>query len=127
MRLMRRALTILLCLQLAACTTLQPVSLRGLEPGAAPGEVREGDRVEVVTTDRERFEFTVEQIDGLGIGGKFGFIPWERVSKLGVRRPGGSAEDFYWVWALVGAAVIVAVVANADSVRICSPGPCPNP
>jgi hypothetical protein len=115
----------LLVLVLAACSSMQPVRVSDVQGNDRPAELREGDRVEVVTVDREKFEFTVSEVNVLGLGGKFGFIPYERMRSLKVRRPGSDASDFQWLWAVLGAAVVVAIIANADSVSVCSPGPCP--
>jgi hypothetical protein len=124
---MRHLLLALLVLHLAACSSMQPVRVSDLEGNDRPAEVREGDRVEVVTVDREKFEFTVSEVSGLGLGGKFGFIPYERMRSLSVRQPGADAGDLTWLWAVLGAAIVIAVFANADSVSVCSPGPCPQP
>ena len=124
---MRQLLIASLVVLLAACSSMQPVRVSDLRGNDRPAEVREGDRVEVVTVERERFEFTVSEVNGLGLGGQFGFIPYERMRSLSVRRPGTNAEDLTWLWAILGAAIVVAVIANADSVSLCSPGPCPQP
>lgn len=122
---MRVLLLSLLVLHLAACSSMQRVRVSDLEGNDAPAEVREGDRVEVVTVDREKFEFAVTEINAFGLGGRFGFIPYQRMRLLSVRRPGTDPADLQWLWALLGAAVVVVVIANADSVSVCSPGPCP--
>ncbi|MCW8871203.1 MAG: hypothetical protein OQK01_01155 [Xanthomonadales bacterium] len=125
---MKRLLLALLVLHLAACSSMQPVRVSDLKGNAAPAEVREGDRVEVTTRDTEKFEFTVTEINEFGLGGKFGFIPYERMRSLSVRQPGGNYEDAgYWLGILLGTALFVALIANADSVSVCSPGPCPSP
>jgi protein involved in polysaccharide export with SLBB domain len=123
---MRRVTPALLVLLLAACSSMQPLRVSDLEGNAAPAELRAGDRVEVVTVDREKFEFTVSEINTIGLGGKFGFIPYDRMRSLSVRRPGADARDLQWLWAVLGAAAVVAIIANADSVSVCSPGPCPS-
>lgn len=118
---------LLLAVNLAACSTMQPVRVDDLARQQAPAEVQQGDRVEVITREREKFEFTVTQINEVGLGGKFGFIPYERISRLSVHRPGSaSADDFYWLWAAAGIALFIVLIANADSVTACSPGPCPS-
>jgi hypothetical protein len=107
---------------------MQPVRVSDLQGNPAPAEVREGDRVEVITRDNEKFEFSVTEQNELGLGGKFGFIPYERMRALSVRQPGGHSENAaYWIGALLGVALFVALIANADSVSVCSPGPCPGP
>lgn len=125
---MRRFLLALLVLNLAACSSMQPVRVSDLKGNAAPAEVREGDRVEVTTRHNEKFEFTVTEMNELGLGGKFGFIPYERMRSLSVSRPGTDFGDSgYWIGAVLGVALFVALIANADSVSVCSPGPCPSP
>lgn len=125
---MRQLLLALLILNLAACSSMQPVRVSDLKGNAAPAEVREGDRVEVTTRDNEKFEFTVTEISEFGLGGKFGFIPYEKMRALSVRQPGADYGDAAtWVGILLGTALFVALIANADSVSICSPGPCPSP
>jgi len=107
---------------------MQPVRVSDLKGNARPAEVREGDRVEVTTRDSEKFEFTVTEISEFGLGGNFGFIPYERMRALSVRKPGGDYGDSaYWLGILLGTALFVALIANADSVSVCSPGPCPSP
>jgi len=123
---MKRLFLALLVPLLAACSSMQPVSVHDLADAEAPAEIVIGDRVEVITKDSEKFEFTVSEINAVGLGGKFGFIPYEKMRQLRVRRPGSESDaDLEWLWALLGAAAVVAVIASADSVSVCSPGPCP--
>lgn len=123
---MNRLLVAFLVTLLAGCSSMQPVSVHDLADAEAPAEVVVGDRVEVITKDSEKFEFTVSEINAVGLGGKFGFIPYERMRQLSVRRPGSDSDaGLEWLWAVLGAAIVVAVIANADSVSVCSPGPCP--
>ena len=125
---MRKFFLVLLALNLTACSSMQAVRISDLKGNAAPAEVREGDRVEVITRDSEKFEFTVSEINEIGLGGKFGFIPYQNMRSLSVRRPGGGSDDAaYWLGALLATALVVALIANADSVAVCSPGPCPSP
>lgn len=107
---------------------MQPLRVSDLQGNEAPAELREGDRVEVITTASEKFEFNVAEINAVGLGGQFGFIPYERMRSLAVRRPGNDFGDAgYWIGLLLGTALVIAVIANADSVSVCSPGPCPQP
>jgi len=125
---MKPLLLSLLILNLAACSSMQPVSLRDVRGNDAPAEIREGDRVEVVTKDGDKFEFDATQINASGVGGKFGFIPYERMRSLSVLRPDSpSADNLGWLWAILGTAAAIALISNADSVSVCSPGPCPQP
>lgn len=122
---MKRIFLALLVLNLNACSSMQPVSIRDMQDVQTPAGIQAGDRVEVITRDREKFEFTVTEINADGLGGKFGFIPYQNMRNLSVRRPGATAEDFTWLWAILGLALVVGLIANADSVSVCSPGPCP--
>ena len=107
---------------------MQPVRVSDLKGNEAPAELREGDRVEVTTRANEKFEFTVTEINAVGVGGEFGFIPYEKMRSLRVRQPGGEFGNAgYWLGIVLGAALFIAIIANADSVSVCSPGPCPAP
>jgi hypothetical protein len=125
---MKRLLLSFLVILLAGCSSMQPVRVSDVRGNEAPAEIREGDRVEVTTKAGEKFEFSVSEINALGLGGEFGFIPYENMRTLRVRRPGSaSGGGLEWLWAVLGAAIVVALIANADSVTACSPGPCPTP
>jgi len=105
---------------------MQTVSIQDVRREGGQGEIQVGDRVEVVTRDREKFEFAVTDIDSQGIAGKFGFIPYENISRLSVRRRGNAGNHSWtWLWGVLGAAALVAIVASADSVSVCSGTPCP--
>ena len=124
---MKRLFLSFLIVLLAGCSSMQPVRVSDLRGNEAPAEIREGDRVEITTKVGEKFEFSVSEINALGLGGEFGFIPYENMRQLRVRRPGGAPDDgLEWLWAVLGAAIVVALIANADSVTACSPGPCPS-
>ena len=122
---MRRALLALLIPLLAACSSMQPVRLGDIDPGQPPAGIGIGDRVEVVSRAGEEFEFTVTELNPTGVGGEFGFIPFRHMRRLSVRRPGAEAADLGWLWGLLGVALVAAVIVSADSVSVCSPGPCP--
>ena len=125
---MKRLFLSFLVFLLAGCSSMQPVRISDVRGNDAPAEIREGDRVEVTTRVGERFEFSVTEMNALGLGGEFGFIPYENMRQLRVRRPGSASDGgLEWLWAVLGAAIVVALIANADSVAVCSPGPCPTP
>lgn len=110
---------------LAACSSMQAVSVHDLAEQSTPAEIRAGDRVEVITHSSEKFEFNVTEIDDQGLGGEFGFIAYDDMRRLRVNRPGGSPEVPGWLWGALGVAAAIALIANADSVSVCSPSPCP--
>jgi hypothetical protein len=123
---MKQLILALLLLNLTACSSMQTVSIQNLENPDIPSEIQHGDRVEVVTRDSEKVEFSVTDITTEGIGGKFGFIPFENIRRLRVQRPGSSGgNSATWIWGIIGAAALVALIASADSVSVCSGTPCP--
>jgi hypothetical protein len=125
---MARFILAALLINLCACSGMQTVSVSELREGEAPAEIRPGDRVEVITRDNEKMEFSVTEINDLGVGGKFGFIPYDHMRRLQVRRPGsGGGQNTGWLWGAIGVAALIALIASADSVAVCSPGPCPIP
>ena len=123
---MKQLILALLLLNLTACSSMQTVSIQDLENPDIPSEIQHGDRVEVITNDSEKMEFAVTDITTEGLGGKFGFIPFENIRRLRVQgtahTTGGGAT---WIWGVLGAAALVALIASADSVSICSGTPCP--
>jgi len=123
---MKHFILALLLINLTACSSMQTVSIQNLEKPETPGEIQHGDRVEVITHDSEKLEFAVTDITTTGLSGKFGFIPFTNIRRLRVKRAGGySDKSFQWVWGIIGAAAVVALVASADSVNICSGSGCP--
>jgi hypothetical protein len=123
---MKQLILALLLINLTACSSMQTVSIQDLENPDIPSDIQHGDRVEVVTKDSEKMEFAVTNINTEGIGGKFGFIPYENIRRLRVQRPGSSNDaNLTWLWGVIGAAALVALIASADSVSVCSGTPCP--
>ena len=122
---MRYFLAALVLLNLLACSSMQAVSIRDQQRDP-PADVRKGDRVEVTTRDNEKMEFSVTELNEHGLGGRFGFIPYEKMRRLRVEQP-GSGEVPEWIWVAVGVVAAAALIASADSVKVCSPGPCPQP
>lgn len=105
---------------------MQPVVIDDLRAPQRDPSLGIGDRVEVITHDSEKLEFAITEIDTRGLGGKFGFISYDNMRRLSVQQAGAKADDFEWVWVAVGIAALVALIASADSVTACSPGPCPS-
>lgn len=127
MRLLARGLLSLLLLNLAACSTMQPVDLeRTVQTNQARG-VDYGSLVEVRTLDGARATFRVTEIGPAGIGGKPGFFRYEDLRSLKVENPSVDRGEtaLNWILGILGVAALVALLANSDSVRVCSPGPCP--
>lgn len=107
---------------------MQTVAVRDVQPGSESSPVQTGDRVEVETRDHEKLDFTVTDITDDGLAGQFGFVRFDDIHTLRVRRPGqtdGSATK--WLLGILGAAAAIALIVSADSVTACSGTPCPPP
>lgn len=127
MRILARGLLALLLLNLAACSTMQPVNLESTVQTSHARGVDYGSLVEVRTLDGERATFRVTEIGPAGLGGKPGFFRYEDLRSLKVENPRADRGEtaLNWILGILGVAALVALVANSDSVRVCSPGPCP--
>jgi hypothetical protein len=113
---------------LAACSSMQPVSIERAVQASPPPGVDLGSLVEIQTMDDRRVEFRVTDITEDGLGGQMGHFSYSNMRSLKVEQPGsGSEETWAWVLGILGAAALVALIANADSVAICSPSPCETP
>jgi hypothetical protein len=118
----------LLLFNLAACSSMQTVSVESAMQYSPPPGVDFGSLVEVRTFDKRTAEFRVTEITPEGLGGKPGFFAYEDMQSLKVDRPGDSQGNAVgWILGALGVAALIALIANADDVRVCSPGPCPSP
>lgn len=127
---MRQILTLFIIIVSAGCSSLQTVNVEDIQRQGAQGEIQAGDRVEIITRNKETLDFAVTDINTEGISGKFGFIPYADIRTLKVKRPGSAdSESYTWLWALLGAAALTAIIVSADSSSVCiSSGiPCPQP
>ena len=126
--LLARSVLVLLLLHLTACTTMQPVNIqRAMHSNKVRG-VDYGSLVEVRTLDRRTVKFRVTEMTQEGLGGSPGFFPYADMQSLKVESAGAdSSEVWGYIFGILGFAALVVVVANADNVAICSPGPCPEP
>ncbi|MBT8047445.1 MAG: hypothetical protein HKN57_12670 [Xanthomonadales bacterium] len=120
-----------LCLMLVnmtACSSMQPVDIENAMRQSAARGVDYGSLVEVKTLERKTHKFRVTEMSADGLGGKPGFFRFEDMQSLRVETPKGD-NDSTWSYVLgaLGIAALIALVANADSVSVCSPGPCPQP
>lgn len=109
---------------------MQTVNVEDVQRHGDQGDIHIGDRVEIVTRDKETLAFAVTDINNEGIGGEFGFIPFNNIWTLKVKKPGSAdAESYTWLWALLGAAALTAIIVSADSSSVCiSSGiSCPQP
>jgi len=95
-----------------------------------PRGVDYGSLVEVKTLDKRTVQFRVTAINADGLGGGDSFYRYEDMSSLKVERPenqnkGSNATAI--ILGILGAAALVFLVANADTVVVCSPSPCDPP
>ena len=127
LRFLSRYLLCLLLLNLAACSTMQTVDLqRAVQTSNARG-VEYGRIVDVRMLDGERAKFRVTEMTGDGIGNGDGFYRYADMESLKVENPDSNrGEDtLAWVLGAIGVAALIALAVNSDSVKVCSPSPCP--
>jgi hypothetical protein len=125
----KRYILSLLLLNLAACSSMQTVSVESAMQNSSARGIDYGSLVEVRTLDRRTVKFRVTDITEEGLGGSKGFYRYEDMKSLRVENTASDSGDhtLAWVLGVLGVAALVALVANADSVTICSPSPCPQP
>lgn len=126
-RLFWRYLLALLVFNLSACSTMQTVSIESAMQHSPPRGIEYGSLVKVRTLDKRSAEFRVTDITDEGLGGKPGFYRYEELESLKVEQP---RKTYNWgmiVGGILAAAAVVFLFDNADSVRVCSGTPCPEP
>ena len=126
---LKRYLLSLLLLNLAACSSMQTVNVESAMQSTKVRGIDYGSLVEVKTLDKRTVKFRVVDITPEGLGGNQGFYRYEDMKSLRVENPNANNNDTTWGYILgaLGIIALVALVANADSVAICSPSPCPQP
>ena len=127
LRFLLRYLLCLLLLNLAACSTMQTVDLqRAVQTSNARG-VEYGLMVDVRMLDGERAKFRVTEMTDDGIGNDDGFYRYAEMESLKVENPNSNAgeDTLAWVLGAIGFAALIALAVNSDSVKVCSPSPCP--
>jgi hypothetical protein len=119
----------LLLLNLAACTSMQTVNMETTVQTAHARGVDYGSLVEVKTLAGETVKFRVIDITDEGLGGSKGFYSFSDMERLRVENPNQNSGETAtaWILGILGVAALVALVANSDSVSVCSPSPCPQP
>jgi len=129
MTLITRYLLCLLLFNLAACSTMQTVSVESTMQNSSARGIDYGSLIEVKTLDKRTVKFRVTDMNKQGLGGSQGFFRYEEMKSLRVENPsqGSSGEAWAYVLGALGIVALIALVANADSVSICSPSPCPQP
>ena len=126
---LKRYLLSLLLLNLAACSSMQTVNVENAMQSTKVRGIDYGSLVEVKTLDKRTVKFRVVDITPEGLGGNQGFYRYEDMKSLRVENPNANNNGTTWGYILgaLGIIALVALVANADSVAICSPSPCPEP
>ena len=124
-----RYLLCLLLFNLAACSSMQTVNVDDAMRYSSARGVDHGSLVQVNMLDGRSVKVRVTETTPDGLGGSKGFYRFEEMKSLKVENPAASNKDNTWAWVLgiLGVAALVALVANADSVSICSGTPCPKP
>ena len=118
----------ILVFNLAACSTLQEVSVENAMRNTKPSGVDYGSLVEVRTLDKQTAKFRVTVMNADGLGGSKAFFRYEDMASLKVEGPKSSGEDAWMIiGGILGAAALIWLVASSDSVKVCSPSPCSNP
>ena len=84
MVLLRNYLLALLVFNLAACSSMQTVSVENAMKSSPPRGVDYGSMVEVMTLDKRSANFRVTDINTDGLGGASGFFRYEDMASLKV-------------------------------------------
>lgn len=129
MRFFKHYLLALMVFNLAACSSLHTVSIESAMQHSPPRGVDYGSLVEVKTFDKETYKFRVTVINADGLGPSNHFYRYEDMLSLKVEavKSGEGTDTLSIVLGVLGVAALIALVANADSVAVCSPSPCQNP
>ena len=80
---LRQTMALCLILSLVAGCTITSVPLSA-EPEAISMKVKQGDVVNIVTTNQQRLRFTVENISERGISGDGKNVPYEQISEIAI-------------------------------------------
>ena len=128
MTFIRHYLLALLIFNLAACTTLQPVSVENAMKRSPPRGVDYGSLVQVKTFDKQTAKFRVTVINADGLGGSQNFFRYDDMASLKVEAPKNNSNDTWMIiGGILGAAALVFLISSADSVSVCTSTPCENP
>jgi hypothetical protein len=117
----------LMLFNLAACSTMQIVSIENAMQYSSARGVDYGSLVEVKTLDHQTSKFRVTEMTKDGLGGNSGFFRFEDMKSLRVENPDAKSngDAFTYILGALGIAALAVLIANADSVKVCSPSPCP--
>lgn len=116
----------LLLFNLTACSSMQTVSVENAMQNASARGIDYGSLVEVKTLDNRSSKFRVTELNEDGLGGKSSFYRYEDMKSLKVENQAAKNDGEVWAYVLgaLGIAALIVLVANADSVSVCTPAPC---
>ena len=125
----RHYLLALLVFNLGACSSLHTVSVESAMQHSPPRGVDYGSLVQVKTLDKQTVKFRVTVINADGLGGSNHFYRYEDMVSLKVEAVNNNqgTDTLSIVLGLIGVAALIFLVANADSVTVCSQTPCQHP
>lgn len=109
-----RLLLALLLLNLAACTTMQPVRIPDEQQPRT--EVRIGNHVEIVTREGHEARFEVTRLDEQGLGGAHEYYLFEELTSLKVQRQAAGRWDWLGWVALAG--LLIFAFSESDSTTV---------
>ena len=125
MTFLKRYFLALLVFNLAACSSLQTVSIESAMRNSPPPGVDYGSLVAVKTLAGETAKFRVTAINADGLGGNTGFYRYEDMASLRVEAPAREGTGLGTILlGVLGVAALVFLISSADSVTVCSPAPC---
>jgi hypothetical protein len=126
---LNRYLLSMLLLNLTACSSMKTVNVEHAMQQPTVRGIDYGSLVEVKTLDKRTVKFRVTDITQEGLGGSQGFYRYEEMKSLRVENPAAKNNDnaLNYILGALGVIALIALVANADSVSICTPTPCPEP
>ena len=128
MKFLRLYLLAILVFNLAACSTMQEVSIQGAMQNSSPYGVDYGSLVHVRMLDKTSAKFRVTVINADGLGGSENFYRYENMADLKVESAKSNDTNIGAILlGVLGVAALVFLVANADSVSVCSSTPCESP
>ena len=128
MRFIKHYLLALLVFNLMACASMQSVSVESAMKNSPPRGVDYGSLVEVKTFDKQTAKFRATVINADGLGSSDRFFRYENMASLKVEKSGSNDTDWLAITlGVLGVVALIALVANADSVKVCSPSPCEHP
>ena len=128
MTFIKHYLLALLVFNLAACSSMQTVSVESAMKNSPPRGVDYGSLVHVKMLDKSSAKFRVTIINADGLGGTGGFYRYADMASLKVEHEQNKDSDATAIiLGILGAAALIFLIANADSVAVCSPSPCGTP